>query len=155
MVLVIAAAVLAVVLLVALISTTQSAGRGASRRTSLPRESRLPTGADAALWSIVAAVPDPRNHLALTRDLTGEVRITGTILDTGADLATDMGTDVATLMDDDIDGDSESGRAAVMNTITPPPRPTPAGGASVRIIGRIGDAVDDGPAEDPPLEVAS
>ena len=155
MVLVIAAAVLAVVLLVALISTTQSAGRGASRRTSLPRESRLPTGADAALWSIVEAVPDPRNHLALTRDLTGEVRITGTILDTGADLATDMGTDVATLMDDDIDGDSESGRAAVMNTITPPPRPTPAGGASVRIIGRIGDAVDDGPAEDPPLEVAS
>lgn len=159
MVLVIAAAVLAVVLLVALISTTQSAGRGASRRTSLPRESRLPTGADAALWSIVEAVPDPRNHLALTRDLTGEVRITGTILDTGADLSSDlssdMGTDVATLMDDDIDGDSESGRAAVMNTITPPPRPTPAGGASVRIIGRIGDAVDDGPAEDPPLEVAS
>jgi len=26
-------------------------------------------------------VPDPRNHLALTRDLTGEVRITGTSLD--------------------------------------------------------------------------
>ena len=42
---------------------------------------KLPVGADAALWSIVEAVPDPRNHLALTRDLTGEVRITGTILD--------------------------------------------------------------------------
>lgn len=36
---------------------------------------RLPKGADAALWSIVEAVPDPRNHIALTRDLTGEVRI--------------------------------------------------------------------------------
>jgi hypothetical protein len=36
----------------------------------------LPQGADAALWSIVEAVPDPRNHLALTRDLSGEVRIT-------------------------------------------------------------------------------
>lgn len=41
------------------------------------RESRssLPKGAEAALWSIVEAVPDPRNHIALTRDLTGEVRI--------------------------------------------------------------------------------
>lgn len=37
---------------------------------------RLPRGADAALWSIVEAVPDPRNHLALTRDLSGEVRLT-------------------------------------------------------------------------------
>ncbi len=36
----------------------------------------LPTGAEAALWSIVEAVPDPRNHLALTRDLSGEVHIT-------------------------------------------------------------------------------
>lgn len=45
--------------------------------TRRARESRspLPKGADAALWSIVEAVPDPRNHIALTRDLTGEVRI--------------------------------------------------------------------------------
>ena len=41
---------------------------------------RLPAGADTALWSIVEAVPDPRNHLALTRDLTGEVRIAGSPL---------------------------------------------------------------------------
>jgi len=41
---------------------------------------RLPAGADTALWSIVEAVPDPRNHLALTRDLTGEVRIAGSSL---------------------------------------------------------------------------
>jgi hypothetical protein len=41
-----------------------------------PPEVTLPQGADAALWSIVEAVPDPRNHLALTRDLSGEVRIT-------------------------------------------------------------------------------
>lgn len=42
------------------------------------REAKMPHGADAALWSIVEAMPDPRNHLALTRDLTGEVRITET-----------------------------------------------------------------------------
>ncbi len=36
----------------------------------------LPAGADAALWSIVEAAPDPRNHLALTRDLSGEVHLT-------------------------------------------------------------------------------
>ena len=42
---------------------------------------RLPVGAEAAIWSILEAVPDPRNHLALTRDLTGEVRIAGTPLD--------------------------------------------------------------------------
>ena len=45
-----------------------------ARRPSYP----LPQGADAALWSIVEAVPDPRNHLALTRDLSGEVRLTDT-----------------------------------------------------------------------------
>ncbi|MEJ5255373.1 MAG: hypothetical protein WHS89_08500 [Acidimicrobiales bacterium] len=39
-------------------------------------ELKLPRGAEAALWSIVEVVPDPRNHLALTRDLSGEVRIT-------------------------------------------------------------------------------
>lgn len=54
----------------------------ATRRQQQQRSSRLPAGADAALWSIVEVVPDPRNHLALTRDLTGEVRIAGTPLDT-------------------------------------------------------------------------
>jgi hypothetical protein len=53
----------------------------AARRQRAERALRLPTGADAALWSIVEAVPDPRNHLALTRDLTGEVRIAGTPLE--------------------------------------------------------------------------
>jgi hypothetical protein len=53
----------------------------ASRRHHAELAARLPVGADAALWSIVEVVPDPRNHLALTRDLTGEVRITGTPLD--------------------------------------------------------------------------
>jgi len=52
-----------------------------ARRARDARSARLPAGADAALWSIVEAVPDPRNHLALTRDLTGEVRITGTPLE--------------------------------------------------------------------------
>ena len=51
------------------------------RRDRIAASERLPAGADTALWSIVEAVPDPRNHLALTRDLTGEVRITGTLLD--------------------------------------------------------------------------
>jgi len=36
---------------------------------------RLPRGAEAALWSIVETIPDPRNHLALTRDPTAEVRL--------------------------------------------------------------------------------
>jgi hypothetical protein len=36
---------------------------------------RLPVGAEAALWSIVEVIPDPRNHLALTRDPTCEVRL--------------------------------------------------------------------------------
>ena len=36
---------------------------------------RLPKGAEAALWSIVETIPDPRNHLALTRDPTAEVRL--------------------------------------------------------------------------------
>lgn len=51
------------------------------RRDRAAAAERLPAGADTALWSIVEAVPDPRNHLALTRDLTGEVRIAGTPLD--------------------------------------------------------------------------
>jgi len=36
---------------------------------------RLPRGAEAALWSIVETIPDPRNYLALTRDPTAEVRL--------------------------------------------------------------------------------
>ena len=40
-----------------------------------PPTERLPEGAEAALWSIVEVMPDPRNHLALTRDPTGEVRL--------------------------------------------------------------------------------
>ena len=78
MVLVIAAAVLAVLLALALFLSIR-----ADRRSEVPEEpaAPLPAGAEAAIWSIVEAVPDPRNHLALTRDLTGEVRITGTPLD--------------------------------------------------------------------------
>lgn len=106
MVLVLAAVVLAVILLVALVTMRRSGSRTASGHAGLPRNERLPAGADAALWSIVEAVPDPRNHLALTRDLTGEVRIAGTVLDP----------------------------AFRASTIAPPPRPAPAGGSSVRII---------------------
>lgn len=49
----------------------------------------LPAGADAALWSIVEAVPDPRNHLALTRDLSGEVHITAADREAAAALFSD------------------------------------------------------------------
>ncbi len=78
MVLVLAAAALAVVLAAALVLTIRAERRhdGAD-----PRAAKLPTGAEAAIWSILEVVPDPRNHLALTRDLTGEVRIAGTALD--------------------------------------------------------------------------
>lgn len=107
-----AAFVLSVGLTIALIHSVENspsrrwlAGRTASAATTEGAE-RLPIGADAALWSIVEAVPDPRNHLALTRDLTGEVRIAGTLLD-------------------------PEFRAS---TVAPPPRPVPAGGSSVRII---------------------
>jgi hypothetical protein len=48
---------------------TDSTGQGSATL-------KLPKGAEAALWSIVEPLPDPRNHLALTRDLSGEVRIT-------------------------------------------------------------------------------
>lgn len=36
--------------------------------------SRLPRGAEAALWAITEAVPDPRNHLVL-KDPTSELRL--------------------------------------------------------------------------------
>ena len=78
MVLVLAAVVLAVALAVALFFSIR-----ADRRPEATgdRATRLPVGSEAAIWSILEAVPDPRNHLALTRDLTGEVRIAGTPLD--------------------------------------------------------------------------
>lgn len=160
MVLVIAAALLAVVLLVALVSTARSADRTLSRRGRLPRDERLPAGADAALWSIVEAVPDPRNHLALTRDLTGEVRIAGTILDTSTPAAAlgdrdDRNGHGAIDVDVDIEVHHAPDVRPVVNTLTPPPPPTPAGGASVRIIGRMLDPVDEDPGEDRPLDVAS
>lgn len=46
------------------------------RRRDASAEPKLPQGAEAALWSITEAVPDPRNHLAMVRDLSGEVRVT-------------------------------------------------------------------------------
>jgi len=45
------------------------------RVDDVERGERLPKGAEAALWSIVEVIPDPRNHLALTRDPTAEVRL--------------------------------------------------------------------------------
>lgn len=94
MVLVIAALLLAFFIVIALVATrrkdaadaitpeTQVLSEATPPKSSDNKDTnKLPVGADAALWSIVEVVPDPRNHLALTRDLTGEVRITGTILD--------------------------------------------------------------------------
>ncbi len=106
MVLVIAALLLAVLLVIALLANRRTGDFSAARTTGRSTDVRLPVGADAALWSIVEVVPDPRNHLALTRDLTGEVRISGTLLDP----------------------------AVRASTLVPPPRPTPAGGSSVRIL---------------------
>jgi hypothetical protein len=105
MVLVIAALVLAVFLVLALVASRRSE-RTSSTVERASASASLPVGADAALWSIVEAVPDPRNHLALTRDLTGEVRIAGTVLD-------------------------PEFRAA---TMIPPSRPPKVGTGSVRII---------------------
>jgi hypothetical protein len=45
---------------------------------------RLPQGAEAALWSIVEVIPDPRNHLALTRDPTAEVRLSAAQIEAAA-----------------------------------------------------------------------
>ncbi len=64
-------AALAVVVTVLVVAEVRHRRRGRATRAA-----GLPKGADAALWSIVEAVPDPRNHLALTRDLSGEVRLT-------------------------------------------------------------------------------
>lgn len=98
MVLVIAALLLAFFIVIALVATRRKDAadaitpetqvlneatppKSSAKTTNNKDTNKLPVGADAALWSIVEVVPDPRNHLALTRDLTGEVRITGTILD--------------------------------------------------------------------------
>jgi hypothetical protein len=44
----------------------------------------LPQGAEAALWSILEVIPDPRNHLALTRDPTAEVRLSAAQIEAAA-----------------------------------------------------------------------
>ena len=82
MVLALTAAVVVVILGAALVLSARlrARSRAAVAETDASGD-KLPAGADAAIWSILEAVPDPRNHLALTRDLTGEVRITGTPLD--------------------------------------------------------------------------
>jgi hypothetical protein len=46
------------------------------RPPDAPPPEKLPLGAEAALLAIVEVIPDPRNHLALTRDPTCEVRLT-------------------------------------------------------------------------------
>jgi hypothetical protein len=79
MVLVLAAIVLAALLVLALVAIQRASGPEATSDAAAAQ--KLPVGAEAAIWSILEVVPDPRNHLALTRDLTGEVRITGTPLD--------------------------------------------------------------------------
>jgi hypothetical protein len=53
-----------------------------SRRS--PEGERLPQGAEAALWSIVEVIPDPRNHLALTRDPTCEIRLSAIQIEAAA-----------------------------------------------------------------------
>src|SRR5829696_8348004 len=45
------------------------------RAEPAPDRTTLPTGADAALWSITEVLPDPRNHLAI-KDPTSELRLT-------------------------------------------------------------------------------
>ncbi len=65
--------IVAVAIAVVLAATLVARARAQERRHEAKK---MPHGADAALWSIVEAMPDPRNHLALTRDLTGEVRVT-------------------------------------------------------------------------------
>jgi hypothetical protein len=59
-----------------------------SPATPEPRDpTRLPKGAEAALWSIIESMPDPRNHLALTRDPTAEVRLSRRQIDEAMALA--------------------------------------------------------------------
>jgi hypothetical protein len=81
MVLALTAAVVVVILGAALVLSARIRARSRARIVTDSAGAPLPAGAEAAIWSILEAVPDPRNHLALTRDLTGEVRIAGTLLD--------------------------------------------------------------------------
>jgi hypothetical protein len=53
-------------------------------RSRRPEGDRLPQGAEAALWSIVEVIPDPRNHLALTRDPTCEIRLSAAQIEAAA-----------------------------------------------------------------------
>ena len=64
--------------------TSKSKGR---QSDPTPEPVKLPAGAEAALWSIVEVIPDPRNHLALTRDPTAEVRLTRSAIDAALALA--------------------------------------------------------------------
>ncbi|HEY6531724.1 MAG TPA: hypothetical protein VIY72_05435 [Acidimicrobiales bacterium] len=81
MVLALTAAVVVVILGAALVLSARIRARSRAQPVTDSAGAPLPAGAEAAIWSILEAVPDPRNHLALTRDLTGEVRIAGTPLD--------------------------------------------------------------------------
>jgi hypothetical protein len=60
--------------------------KGRQSDAASPSE-KLPVGAEAALWSIVEVMPDPRNYLALTRDPTAEVRLTRSAIDAAIALA--------------------------------------------------------------------
>jgi hypothetical protein len=62
-------------LLVTILLTVMSRPR-LRRVEEVEQHPDLPHGAEAALTSVIEAIPDPRNVLALTRDLSGEVRIT-------------------------------------------------------------------------------
>lgn len=49
---------------------------------------KLPIGAEAAIWSILEVIPDPRNHLALTRDPTAEIRLSPAAISEAMAMAT-------------------------------------------------------------------
>jgi hypothetical protein len=55
-----------------------------SRSRHQQRAERLPQGAEAALWSIVEVIPDPRNHLVLTRDPTTEICLSAAQIEAAA-----------------------------------------------------------------------
>ena len=55
-----------------------------TRSKRSPDGERLPSGAEAALWWIVEVIPDPRNHVALTRDPTCEIRLSADQIEAAA-----------------------------------------------------------------------